>query len=127
MQVGFLSHFLDVLKAADGDPASLLRGQLNFTTMGAAGHSRGGKIAALHFAGMAERQGCKTCCSPWRFPDGVGHSTCGFFAVNLLHNGSCQDAVCRLWRSGVGHLHASGCRHREGIPSIAHGQGLAQC
>jgi hypothetical protein len=52
VQVGFLPHFLDVLRAAASHPTSPLYGKLDFNNMGAAGHSRGAKIAALHFAGM---------------------------------------------------------------------------
>lgn len=52
LQVGFLPHFLDALRAAAGDPSSPLHQQIDFHNLGAAGHSRGAKIAALHFAGV---------------------------------------------------------------------------
>jgi hypothetical protein len=51
-QVGFLPHFLDVIRAAASNPGNPLYGKLEFN-MGAAGHSRGAKIAAMHFAGTA--------------------------------------------------------------------------
>jgi len=51
VQAGFLVHFLAKMKAAVSDPSSALYGKLDLTNLGAAGHSRGGKIAALHYAG----------------------------------------------------------------------------
>lgn len=44
--------FLVALQKVASDPSSELYGKLDLTNLGAAGHSRGGKIAALHFAGM---------------------------------------------------------------------------
>jgi hypothetical protein len=38
------------------DPANPLHNKLDFNNMGAAGHSRGAKIAAMHFAGKAQLQ-----------------------------------------------------------------------
>lgn len=43
--------FLADVKEAAADPASPLHGKLDLENLGAAGHSRGAKIAALHFAG----------------------------------------------------------------------------
>ena len=51
MQVGFLPHFLSLVEARVADPASTLHGQIDLHNLAAAGHSRGAKIAALHFAG----------------------------------------------------------------------------
>lgn len=50
-QAGFMLKFLSDLKQAASNPSSPLHGKLDFDNMGAAGHSRGGKIAALHYAG----------------------------------------------------------------------------
>jgi hypothetical protein len=51
LQVGFLPHFLSVLHEVSADPNNPLHGKIDFTNLGAAGHSRGAKIAAMHFAG----------------------------------------------------------------------------
>lgn len=50
-QAGFMLKFLEQLKLAAANPTNPLNGKLDLDNMGAAGHSRGGKIAALHFAG----------------------------------------------------------------------------
>jgi hypothetical protein len=45
--------FIEQLKTVISNPTNPLYGKLDFNNMGAAGHSRGAKIAAMHFAGMA--------------------------------------------------------------------------
>lgn len=50
-QAGFMLKFIDQLEAVAANPDNPLHGKLDFTNMGAAGHSRGAKIAAMHFAG----------------------------------------------------------------------------
>lgn len=55
-----MPHFLALLEShpnTNPNPAlnpttNPLNGKLDLDNMGAAGHSRGGKIAALHFAGV---------------------------------------------------------------------------
>lgn len=55
VQVGFLPHFLSLVEAHVADPSSTLHGQIDLHNLAAAGHSRGAKIAALHFAGGSGR------------------------------------------------------------------------
>jgi hypothetical protein len=77
LQVGFLPDFLSVLSDASADPTHPLHGKIDFTNLGAAGHSRGAKIAALHFAGRWCLLGCVGghCTEPG---GGSEHDTCSF-------------------------------------------------
>lgn len=43
--------FVEQLQAVTENPNNPLHGKIDFTNLGAAGHSRGAKIAAMHFAG----------------------------------------------------------------------------
>lgn len=61
LQVGFLPHFLSVLSEAAGDPTNPLHGKIEFTSLGAAGHSRGAKLAAMHFTGGCRPHRAKSC------------------------------------------------------------------
>jgi predicted dienelactone hydrolase len=46
--------FIDQLQEVTANPTNPLHNKLDFNNMGAAGHSRGAKIAAMHFAGRIE-------------------------------------------------------------------------
>ncbi|GBF91171.1 chlorophyllase [Raphidocelis subcapitata] len=50
VQSTWAPHILDALSAANADPSSPWHGRLDASRLAAAGHSRGGKIAALHLA-----------------------------------------------------------------------------
>lgn len=50
-EAGFMLKFIEQLKTVLSNPTNPLYGKLDFNNMGAAGHSRGAKIAAMHFAG----------------------------------------------------------------------------
>jgi hypothetical protein len=43
--------FIEQLQAVAENPANPLHGKIAWDNLGAAGHSRGAKIAAMHFAG----------------------------------------------------------------------------
>lgn len=49
-QVAFLDGLLEKLQGDTRDESSPLYHQLDLARLGVAGHSRGGKLAALHFA-----------------------------------------------------------------------------
>ncbi len=51
MQVGYLQDILRQLRQDTEDAASPLFGMLDLQRLATAGHSRGGKLAALHLAG----------------------------------------------------------------------------
>ena len=50
MQAQFLGPLLDWLAAQNNDSSSPAHGMLDLKSVAVAGHSRGGKIAALHYA-----------------------------------------------------------------------------
>ena len=49
-QLQFFPVLLDWLERHNGAAAGFLAGQMDLSRLGVAGHSRGGKLAALHFA-----------------------------------------------------------------------------
>jgi predicted dienelactone hydrolase len=51
VQAGFMLKFVEQLQAVAENPNNPLHGKIDFINLGAAGHSRGAKIAAMHFAG----------------------------------------------------------------------------
>ena len=51
LQLGFLGAVLDWLAEEQASHKSALSGMLDLSCIGTAGHSRGAKLAALHFAG----------------------------------------------------------------------------
>ncbi|KIZ06195.1 chlorophyllase I [Monoraphidium neglectum] len=50
VQTGYVTHLLEALAAINSDPSSQWHQRLDLSRLGAAGHSRGGKLAALHLA-----------------------------------------------------------------------------
>lgn len=105
-QVGFLPYFLDVLRTAASNPTNPLHGKLDFNNMGAAGHSRGAKIAAMHFAGMAPLAPST-------------HSNCQYVALRIEGFIYCagQGAFCCVVRAVEYCSHAL-CRYNESMPPI---------
>ena len=51
MQLTFLEPLLSWLEARDTEPGGFAEGLLDLEVLGVVGHSRGGKLATLHFAG----------------------------------------------------------------------------
>lgn len=50
-EAGFMLKFIEQLQAVAENPTNPLHGKIAWDNLGAAGHSRGAKIAAMHFAG----------------------------------------------------------------------------
>lgn len=77
--------FIDQLEAVAANPTNPLYGKLDFNNMGAAGHSRGAKIAAMHFAGERYQ---KICDGFLAGPDQAGgHIRPTSYNVDLLFSG----------------------------------------
>lgn len=59
LQVGFLPHFLSLLRERVTNPANPLHGKVDLDALAAAGHSRGAQIAALNCGWLPYRPLCK--------------------------------------------------------------------